>query len=450
MAQFASLPNELIREILQLVQPEDFENLAQVSRNVYSLASPFLKQHRALIRKYHTLSNDAGPSAVATLLRTVIADPRIGSYVREVELDEELEFSDESDEEDLYTEEELETFTKAALDSKCLKRPSEGGVLDEREFWADQIKDGDEDILLAILLPLLPNLAALSLGNKIKQLQWSDSTVESAASATKPTLCKLTRICLTTASHLYGHSLTKIQKFCALPSVRVLTAPGAYGVDCLPNISLDIKSNVTDLNLWESCIDSKVLYEFLSSFERLQSFTYSSTCASNGVPHDSFLVRSSLLVHCKATLRSLTLLDPGLTEPSFMGSLRAFEVLEEVYTEWSFLLLKNSTEVPRLNEHLPASLVRLKIHDSMSYGKILYEGVIRSALHASQHRLQSLKELGFGGSLVGYSLETIDQYLRKRCLDMGITLNFSPHDPRMGTTNVLARENRESNWPGDW
>ncbi len=447
MAQFASLPNELIREILQLVQPEDFENLAQVSRNVYSLASPFLTRHRALIRKYHTLSNNDGPGSIATLLRTVIADPRIGSYVREVDLDKLMESNDESndesDEEDLYTEEELETFTKAALDSKCLKRPSEEDLLDEREFWADKIKDGNENILLAILLPLLPNVAALSLGANYEPLAWADSVIELAASAKRPTLCKLTRI------RLKGHDLTEIQKFCALPSVKVLTAPRAFEVDCLPYLSLDIKSNVTDLNLWESHIDCKALYEFLGSFEKLQSFTYSSIWETHKVPHDSFLVRSSLLVHCKATLQSLTLLAPRWKGNSFMGSLRDFEVLEEVYTEWSFLILKSFRGVPRLDELLPASLVRLKIHDSKGHGKTKYERVIRSAQYAREHRLQSLKGLGFRGSLVRHSLETIDQSLRKTCLDMGLSLNFSPYAPDMGTTAVLARENRESSWPGD-
>ena len=45
MAHFASLPNELICEILRYVKPEDLENFAQASRNVFQLASPFLGEH---------------------------------------------------------------------------------------------------------------------------------------------------------------------------------------------------------------------------------------------------------------------------------------------------------------------------------------------------------------------------------------------------------------------
>ena len=42
VSSFASLPNELKSNILALVQPEDLENFAQISRKVYYLASSFL------------------------------------------------------------------------------------------------------------------------------------------------------------------------------------------------------------------------------------------------------------------------------------------------------------------------------------------------------------------------------------------------------------------------
>ena len=86
MAHFASLPNELIHEILKHVQPEDLEDFAQLSHNVFRLAVPFLEKHRALIRQYHTLRNPPGPGSIANLLNTVIADPRVGSYMKKVEL----------------------------------------------------------------------------------------------------------------------------------------------------------------------------------------------------------------------------------------------------------------------------------------------------------------------------------------------------------------------------
>ena len=87
---------------------------------------------------------------------------------------------------------------------------------------------------------------------------------------------------------------------------------------------------------------------------------------------------------------------------------------------------------PRLNRHLPASLVGLKIHDSKGREKSEYELVIKSAQYAKEHRLQKLKWLIFGGIRVGWSLETIDRGLRKTCLNMGITLIFPLYAPKSG------------------
>lgn len=380
MAHFASLPNKLIREILQHVEPEDLESFAQLSRNVFRLAFPFLNEHRALIRRYHTLRNDRDSVSIATLLSTVIANPRIGSYVKKVELGRLRESTVGSDQVNVYTKSELEVFTTAALNNECVRRPSEEDVLDEREFYLDEIQDGNEDILLAILLPLLPNLEALSVEADSTRLGWYDSAIEKAASATRPTLCKLASIRLNPRGE-DGYHLAEVQKFCALPSVKVLTAPkAAGGVECLHELSPDTISNVTHLKLWESCIDSKALYEFLRGFPKLQSFTYSYDHAAHEASYGAFLLRSSLLAHCKATLQSLTLLAPTCRHLTFMGSLRGFEALKEVYTEWPFLISETTNSGgSKLNEHLPVSLVRLKIHDSKGREKSQYEKVIKSA-----------------------------------------------------------------------
>ena len=432
MAHFASLPNELICEILKLVQPEDLENFAQLSRNVFRLAFPFLAEHRALIRKYNTLRNNKDPVSIETLLINIIANPCVGSYVKKVELGPLMESEVEADSANAYTKEELEMFITAALESECLKRPSEEEVLDEREFWSDAIKDGNEDILLAILLPLLPNLAALSVEAKSTRLDWYDSAVEQAASATKPTLCKLTHVQLNPRG-AHSYHLAEIQRFSALPSVRVLSAPRAKGMCCLDELSPDANSNVTHLKLWESCIDSKALHEFLRGFPKLQSLTYSFIGIVYECPHDAFLIRSSLLAHCKATLQSLTLLAPGCRNMSFMGSLRGFEALKEVYTEWScFISQAPESRGPQLNDHLPVSLAWLKIHDSKGRTKPRYEKVIRSAQYAREHRLQKLKWLIFGGTRVQWTLETVDQGLKKTCSNMGINLIFSPYAPKSG------------------
>ena len=430
MVTFTSLPNELLFQIMRSVQPEDFENFAQISRNIYSLAFPFLTEHRALIRKYSTFCAFTGTRSIRDLLGTILASPGIGSYVRKFELGTVIDRPLINNTLE-YTEEELEIFTSAALDSECLRKPSEEEVLDEKDFWANKIRYGNDDILLAILLPLLPNLATLVADAHPVPIQWYDMALEQAGSTKKPTLSKLAQIRLDSSGR-FGFHIPEIQKISALPSVKAITAMKACGM--LHDIYPDKSSNVTHLKLWQSTVDSKGLYEFLRGFPKLQSFTYSHTAVSDRLvpPPDAFLIRSSLLAHCKATLQKLTLLDPGCTRTSFVGSLRGFEVLKELYTEWCFLGPVGVSFTLQLNEHLPASLVRLKIHDNICRTKSEYERVIKSAQYAKEHHLQNLKWLVFGGIRVKWSLETVDRFLRRTCLNMGITLIFSPYAPKSG------------------
>lgn len=91
-----------------------------------------------------------------------------------------------------------------------------------------------------------------------------------------------------------------------------------------------------------------------------------------------------------------------------MGSLREFATLEGPYTEWCYLSPVSYSHISDLNQHLPSSLVRLKIHDSKSRKKPDYERAFRRALYARQRRLQELKWLIFGSTRVRWSLETID------------------------------------------
>ncbi len=57
MSRFKTLSNELIREILCHVQPEEFRNFAQTFKNVFLVAQPFHKEHRRLIQQYHSLKS---------------------------------------------------------------------------------------------------------------------------------------------------------------------------------------------------------------------------------------------------------------------------------------------------------------------------------------------------------------------------------------------------------
>ena len=158
-------------DIIGHVMPEDIENFAQTSKHIRSVFGYTLKEHRRTIRKYALFFGLATPETVEPLLKDVLANPRIGHYVMSIELygvpredlgvlwrDEQenwvgfggLENGIGSSGEELS----LQQIHTATNESKLL----DPGHLNETQ---KQVNKGEKDVLLALLLPLLPNLKFL-------------------------------------------------------------------------------------------------------------------------------------------------------------------------------------------------------------------------------------------------------------------------------------------------
>lgn len=86
MATLHSLPTELLHQIFDLILPADIENFACVSRAIYLMSASVLAKHKALIRKYHKLEETEPDESIVGVLRDVLNQPRVGHYVREIEL----------------------------------------------------------------------------------------------------------------------------------------------------------------------------------------------------------------------------------------------------------------------------------------------------------------------------------------------------------------------------
>ena len=89
MTFFLNLPNELIHEVLEAVLPEDLENFAGVCSRIHELSEPLLVKHRELIRKYCFTRGDNSEgdwNFIVDTLRKVQTDPRIGHYVKKLDI----------------------------------------------------------------------------------------------------------------------------------------------------------------------------------------------------------------------------------------------------------------------------------------------------------------------------------------------------------------------------
>ena len=144
MLSFCDVPNELLCALLESVQPEDLGNFAQISKHVYLVSQPYLQTHRQLIRKHSILQKPmleeektfaALTGVLPEVLMDVLRNPRIGSYIRSIQLGrfeppygkitsyEQLAPAQQNDWLDIYHERN-ENFGKAALDSKFHGTPS--------------------------------------------------------------------------------------------------------------------------------------------------------------------------------------------------------------------------------------------------------------------------------------------------------------------------------------
>ena len=382
MVPFCAFPGELILKVITFILPEDLENFAQSCQRFHSLADTALQKHRLLIRQHHTAKN-VGGRTIAKILKEVLVNPVIGRYIRDLSLNYIASGSNHK-----YSAEDVELFVTATTESKFLSPSGPASLACYRHF----IEEGNEDILLAILLPLLPNLRSLRIprvSNKGAP-SWTTHVFSHLSYVRTPTLTKLSTIYIN-ASGTYFH-LDEAKPYANVPSVRSLCAPMLSCTDCsdaslYASLFSAPNSNITNLTLWECKVVAKPLYDFLLGFNCLQSFTY--LC---GLPDrfreefNAFLIRSALVAKAKNTLRKLTILSGKRPSP-VMGTLRPFVVLEEVCTDWGLLwsdVHQRRIAKKRFARSLPGSLRKLRLYEECGRPKHKYDELLGSALQAQK------------------------------------------------------------------
>ena len=173
MAPISSLPVEILEHIIDHLAPEDLENFAFASKRIQLISAVALETHRQLIRKYTLISGPSTSAAVEPVLMAVLANHRIGHYVKRIELgrassgrsedlegrEEENEFHDESEHPWHFTRRKSPNADQihAAVDESKLFDP-------QSQAWTHtEIDRGSEEIKLLLFLSLLPNLTAPSI-----------------------------------------------------------------------------------------------------------------------------------------------------------------------------------------------------------------------------------------------------------------------------------------------
>ena len=455
MAHLSTLPNEVLRMIIRQVMPEDLENFAQTSKHIQSVSASAVENHRRLIRRYASFSDQAVPNAVEPLLKDVLANPRIGHYVKKVELcrvpDMDSENSDGSEQEGEVEDGSVNNRVDNRKEDLSLDRIH--AALDECKLldpwslvWLHyDVDNSDDDILVALLLSSLPYLTVLSITEPTYFSQFY-VMIERAKKQDTQFLSRLQHVllqCHDLEHNGYMMALADLEAFLRLPSLRKLSGAGVRQTKWSRKyLEPPQTSNLTELELRECYIDSKILDRFLQQLPHLQSFVYTNHDGDYDSldVFDPFIIRAALQSRVPFTLRHLTILmDARTDEPKFMGPLCGFKALEHVHSDWMSLLpdvLGHSLfggDEETLSLILPKSLKVLSVRDHGPSYKDNHRKLIDRAIRAKRGpdaTLPHLEALQFWMKPVqafeayGKLQDGADEDLQERCDEVGLSLLF--------------------------
>ena len=166
MAIFDSLPYEIMFQLFDYTAPQDLVRTALINARLYNIAGPFLERHRQLHSKYAFIDSyqsllEEKPKHIhfwRDMLRDVLTDPSVAYYVQRVRIGPcnfgWHDYSRDDGGQRSIPPSDLDIIKKALRTSAYI--PSER--VDE---WYEEAELGNEDPILAILIPLLPNLCTL-------------------------------------------------------------------------------------------------------------------------------------------------------------------------------------------------------------------------------------------------------------------------------------------------
>ena len=448
MTRLSDLPNEVLRQISSHVMPEDIENFAQTSKHLQAVSGTVVEEHRRLIRKYHQLSGTAALKTVVPLLLEVLACPHIGRYVKQIYLYGEPDDDDDEYAREFWQENEVEkggVNDRVPRPGKEQNRARIHAAIDESKIFYPQhldsihvdVKD-DIDFLLAIVLPLLPDLTFLSIAKS--RVCRISAVITWAKELNCPILSSLKHVHMEHIEDpLEVFGFDDLEGFLLLPSLQILSSAGVRQDEWTREILEAPRtiSNVTQLEFCGCHINPAVLDHYLSHFPHLQSFVYEHY--ENDDESHAYIVRAALQARVSATLRKLHLRNSAAS--TYMGPLCDFKVLEDVDSEWEFLFphmelefFDHDREV--LSSILPASIRVVSISDWKGrVGLGEHRGLISHAVQAKTGPnaplplLESLELLTRADDASWATKELRDGgdcSLQRQCDEVGLSLYVSP------------------------
>ena len=361
MAIFSDMPNELIICTWgYVIEPEDVESFALVSKRIYSLAKPFVEEHTRLKQQYSKIVAQRGYSA-ADLLKEILLNPRIAFYIIELRIGDLFGNGGPMQ----YSRDKINLFTKVI-------RPCSFIAPSEVTDWVTSLNSGDTDPICALIVVRLTKLKKLEIHGEVKDrlLQTLDRVTQS--------------------SEAYIH-------------------PGSSVFSCLSDVTVCIGG-----------FDTDQVSRLLWSMKGLKSFSYFRHYQTSFEP---FQICDDLLKSSQHSLQRLSVLCHSYHNKHMEGFAR-FKLLAELKIDSVLFLGNEKTIDRSLADALPPSIERVYLQSRRAVPSEPLERAICQMVGSKMKRLPKLKALTFESAYpVLRDMELITQLVGK-CADVGILLSI--------------------------
>ena len=389
MARFGDLPEETVLGIWPYIHPNAIESFALTCQRFYHLGAKAITKHNRLRKLYGVLVNEPSRDTrlglskaprselLINLLVDIMRESRIAYYVKEFRMQYCSDCWD-----DIFddAERKRETYRHLHVLSYLLEGCKYLRQQEVTEWW-DQIKIGNEDPILGLLLYLLPAVRTIRFDPCTREPALCLGLIRRVAQDRKClALSRLNEVRVEAPEPNGTEDLSALSTFANLPSVskliglRIADDGDVNRGNRADQIRPDFRpkaSNVKMLELRDVNLPLKTFNLLLGMFKSLQSFTYTpcSTYWQNERMYefDSFVIRRAVALHAKDSLKTLTLVACD-RKKEYMGTIHDFKSLANLTTNWGLLLPPGHIDSCTLAATLPPSIeeVTLLVDDKFN------------------------------------------------------------------------------------
>ncbi|KAM0798413.1 hypothetical protein BDR22DRAFT_964758 [Usnea florida] len=393
MAKLSELPNEIILLILPLLLPDYIESFSAACKKHYILAAEELNRHRASKREHAVYKfRNFRHRGVSRLLDMILQEPRIALYVREITLNG---WSSQWRTHVGLNAELSSRLENAEFSSRLENAVSELVPEEKRRGWMAEIRYGNEDPIVSLVLLLLPNLSKLrfeGFGSKRGMLRHTLDRIARTNSLAAP-LSLLRHVDLICAWDVGGARI--LRNFIALPSIRSIHVEQinefvSYSEPSITELA-PLASKLEELTLIDCRISSDSLNYILKRLRTLRSFTFE---AKRYLDFESTQFRAALFDVGGSTIESLTLLTRN-EKRNVIGDIRTFQSLRNLHTETQLLLdyFPNHFDESSLAKALPPNLQTLTLECSGKGDDFVIAEYISTLAEMKNNLVPQLKEV---------------------------------------------------------